>query len=89
MSIIGAVGLAGAVVVTYSNIPQMWLFIKQKHARGISISSTWIGLIGLLLRTVYLIHSTKGDLIALGPYFFAIGCVVLTLYYIYFPGDEK
>lgn len=85
MKLIDLIGYSGAFIVTYSNIPQIWLFIKQKHAYGISISSGWIGLIGLILRTVYLIHSTHGDLIALGPYFFAILCTIITLYYCYFP----
>jgi len=79
------IGLAGAFIVTYSNLPQMLLFIKQKHAQGISISSNWIGLVGVILRTVYLIHTAGWNVVILGPYFFAIGCIILTLYYCYFP----
>lgn len=82
-------GILGAIIVTYSNLPQMWLFVKQGHADGISISSTWIGLVGVLLRTVYLLHTTHGDIISLAPYFFAIACIVLTLYYIYWPRRDK
>lgn len=88
-NLINLIGLTGAAIVTYSNVPQMLLFIKQGHARGISVSSTWIGLVGLLLRTVYLSYSTHMDLIAMGPYFFALGCTVLTLVYIYKPRSEK
>jgi uncharacterized protein with PQ loop repeat len=88
MKLINILGLAGAFIVTYSNVPQMWLFVKQGHAKGISVSSTWIGTIGLLLRTIYLSVTTHWDLIALGPYFFALGCCVLTLYYIYYPKGE-
>ena len=83
-------GIIGALIVTYSNIPQIWLFIKNGNANGISRSGTWIALIGLGLRTVYLAKATSFDAIALGPYVFAIACVVLTLYYCYFPRvDEK
>lgn len=87
--VINLIGLTGAFIVTGSNLPQMCLFIKQGHARGISISSTWIGLVGLLLRTIYLSYSTHMDLIAMGPYFFALACTVLTLVYIYKPRSEK
>lgn len=89
MTLLEGLGTVGALVVTYSNIPQMWQFVKQGHAIGISISSTWIGLVGLLLRTVYLAKVTHLDPIALGPYIFAILCVLLTLFYIYFPGDQN
>lgn len=79
------IGLAGALIVTYSNLPQIWLFIKKGNADGISLSSTWLGLIGVLFRTIYLIYSAKANFIVLGPYFFAIGCILVTLYYCYFP----
>ncbi len=82
-------GTAGAIIVTYSNVPQMVQFVKQGNAVGISKSSSWIGLIGLLLRTIYLFKVTHGDVIALGPYVFANLCVLLTLYYIYFPKKEN
>ena len=81
-----ALGIAGAVIVTTSNLPQMWMFIRQKHAEGISKSSTWVGLIGVLLRTIFILHTTSGSLVLLGPYYFAIACIILTLYYSYFPG---
>ncbi len=84
-----AIGIIGAFIVSYSNLPQMWLFFKQGHAKGISLSSTWLGTIGLLFRTVFLIHTTGLNWIVLGPYFFAIGCCIMTLYYCYFPSKEK
>lgn len=82
-------GTAGAVIVMWSNLPQIWMFIKNKNAKGISISSTWIGFIGVALRTIYLSYATHNDLIALGPYFFALLCLIITLYYIYFPKDNS
>lgn len=82
---IKVLGIIGAFIVTYSNVPQIVLFFYQGHAKGISKSSTWLGLLGLILRTVYLIYTTNWDMIALGPYFFAIGCLLITLYFIYFP----
>lgn len=88
-NLLNIIGIAGALIVTYSNIPQMWLFIKQGHAKGISVSSTWIGGVGLALRTVYIAHTTNYDALALGPYFFALACIALTLYYIYFPKTNK
>lgn len=78
-------GLTGAFIVSTSNVPQIALFIKQKHAKGISISSTWLGFIGVLLRTIYLTHETSFNFIVLGPYFFALLCILITLYYCYFP----
>ncbi len=78
-------GLVGAIIVTYSNVPQMVLFVRQGHARGISLSSTWLGTLGVSIRTIYLIHTTGWNLIVLGPYFFAIACCLLTLYYCYRP----
>lgn len=85
MNFMDTLGLIGAFIVTYSNIPQMFLFFKQGHAQGISISSTWIGTIGLLLRTAYIIHTAGLNLILLGPYFFAILSCIITLYYIHYP----
>lgn len=80
-------GIIGALLVSYSNLPQMWLFIKNGNAKGISASSTWLALLGLGLRTIYLAKATSFDPIALGPYVFAIACVILTLRYIHFPKD--
>lgn len=88
MNIWECLGWAGAIIVSWSNVPQMVMFIKQKHARGISLSSTWVGFIGVVLRGIYLLWKTKGDPIALGPYAFGIACILLTLYYLYFPGDK-
>ncbi len=82
-------GILGAFIVTYSNLPQIILFFKQRHAEGISLSSTWLGLVGVSFRTIYLIETTHWDLIALFPYFFAIVCIGITLYFIYFPNKEK
>lgn len=85
---IETIGFLGATIVMYSNVPQMWLFIKQGHAIGISKSANWIGLVGLLLRTIYLAHSTNYDMMSLAPYFFAIACTILTFYYMYFPKEQ-
>jgi MtN3 and saliva related transmembrane protein len=82
------IGLSGAFIVTYSNLPQIFMFFKQKHAEGISKSSNWIGLLGVVLRTLYLIHTAGWNLVILGPYFFAIACIVITLYYCYFPNNK-
>jgi len=84
-SFIEFLGTAGAIIVTYSNIPQIVLFFKQKNADGISVSSTWIGLLGTVLRTIYLIYTVGLNMIVLGPYFFAIFCILVCLYYMYFP----
>lgn len=83
------IGFLGAVIVTYSNLPQILLFFKRGNANGISKSSTWLGFVGVLLRTIYLIDTTKWDMIALIPYFFALACIVITLYYIYFPSKQS
>lgn len=82
---INTVGIIGAIIVTYSNIPQILLFFKQGHARGISVSSNWLGFVGLLCRTIFLIYTTNWNLIVLIPYFFALFCTIVTFYYIYFP----
>lgn len=89
MKLIDLLGLAGAVIVTYSNLPQMVLFFKQGHAKGISSSSTWLGTIGVSLRTIYLIHTVGLNLIVLTPYFFSIACCLMTLYYIYRPVNKE
>lgn len=81
-------GLAGAAVVMVSNVPQLILFYRQKHARGISVAGNWVGFVGVGLRTIYLAYTTHGDMIALAPYFFALFCILVTKYYIYFPSKE-
>ncbi len=89
MTLLDIIGLAGAVIVTTSNLPQMVMFIRQGHAQGISISATWVGLIGVLFRTIYLLGTVGTNFTILGPYYFAIACILLTLYYIYFPNKIK
>ena len=83
------IGLLGASIVMFSNIPQMIMFYRNKHAKGISVLGNWVGLVGLTLRTIYLWHTTKGDAISLLPYFFAIACTLFTKYYIYWPKNTK
>lgn len=83
MKLIEFIGIVGAIIVTYSNLPQIVLFIKQGHAKGISLSSTWLGLIGIIFRATFLFYTVGMNLIIFIPYFFAIFCCVLTLYYIY------
>lgn len=83
------IGLAGASIVMFSNIPQMIMFYRNKHAKGISVFGNWVGLVGVGLRTIYLWHTTRGDAISLAPYFFALACILFTKYYIYFPGKGK
>lgn len=82
------IGLAGASIVMVSNVPQLVLFWQQKHAKGISVLGNWVGLVGVGLRTIYLWHSTHGDVISLAPYFFAITCILYTKYFIYFPKED-
>jgi len=87
--VLDIIGYIGAFIVTYSNIPQVILFFKHGDARGISIPSTWLGLLGVCLRGVYLALTTSFNLIVLFPYFFSIGCLFITLYYCYFPSNIK
>jgi uncharacterized protein with PQ loop repeat len=82
---IDVLGVAGGLILSYSNLPQLILFFKQKHAIGISKSSTWIGTFGLILRFIYLIHVSNTNFIVLWPYLFAFICCAITLYYCYFP----
>lgn len=82
------IGIVGAVIVSVSNIPQLVLFYRTGNAKGISVLGNWVGLIGVSFRTIYLYSATKGDIVALGPYFFAIACILFTKYYIYFPRKE-
>lgn len=81
-------GIIGALIVSVSNLPQLFLFFKQGHARGISHSGNIVGFIGVGLRTIYLAHATHFDLIALGPYFFALMCIGVTEFYIRWPRKE-
>jgi hypothetical protein len=83
----GILGTLGAGFVIISNLPQVFLFVRQNHALGISKSSTWIYTIGVVVRTAYLMHIST-DLNLLIPYYFGIFCAIVTLYYIYF-GDEE
>lgn len=83
------IGLLGATIVSISNIPQMVMFIRNKHAKGISISGNWVGFFGVVLRAIYLGHLTHWDAIALSPYGFSISCILLTFYYIYWPKKEE
>jgi len=83
------IGSTGGIIVSYSNVPQLIMFVRQGHAEGISKSSTWIGTFGLLFRMFYLMHTTNANYIVLGPYFFAIFCCILTLYYCHFPRKES
>lgn len=85
MNIFDILGTVGAVIVSYSNLPQLYLFYKQGHAIGISHSSMWIGTTGLLMRTAFLMHETKLNYVVLGPYYFGIVCTIYTFYYMYFP----
>ena len=85
MDIWNTLGTIGAVIVTTSNIPQLYLFYKQGHAKGISQSSMWVGTAGLIMRTAFLMHETKLNYVVLGPYYFAILCTIYTFYYMYFP----
>jgi len=79
------IGILGAIIVTYSNLPQILLFFKKGNADGISVSSTWLGTLGTLLRTIFLVHTVGLNPIVLGPYFFALFCCLVTLVYLYFP----
>lgn len=82
-----ALGVAGAVIVTYSNLPQIVLFVRQGHAKGISVSSTWIGFLGVALRTIFLVHTVGLNFIVLVPYFFSLLCIIITIYYLTFPRE--
>lgn len=79
------IGLIGVFVMMLSNIPQMIVFYRNKNANGISVLGNWFGLVGVVLSIVYLWYSTNRDLISLAPYFFALGRILFTKYYIYFP----
>ncbi len=89
MSLLELIGIAGALIVSVSNLPQMVLFIRNGHAKGISHSSTWVGLVGVLFRTIYLLGTVGTNFTILGPYYFAIACILLTLYYLYYPRKTK
>ncbi len=76
-------GLIGSSLIVYSNLPQILLFIRQSHAKGISKSSTWCWLIGTICRGAYLVHLSGWDVILLAPYVLAVVFSVVTLYYCY------
>lgn len=86
---ISIIGLLGAAIVMFSNIPQLILFVRQGHAEGISVSGNWVGFVGVALRTIYLAYTTHMDVISLAPYFFALACILITFYYIYFPRKKS
>jgi uncharacterized protein with PQ loop repeat len=77
-------GIAGSILLAYSNIPQIIKFIRQKHADGISLISTWLWLLGLLGKLVYTVYTTGYNKIIFYPYLFTIGCAIITLWYCYF-----
>ncbi len=85
MKLIELIGIAGATIVTLSNIPQLALFIRRGNADGISLASNWVGLVGVVLRTIYIGHTTGFNFTILGPYYFALFSILLTFYYLYFP----
>ncbi len=89
MSIIEYIGLIGGLTLAYSNIPQIVLIFKQKHAGGISKFSTWLWLIGLSLKVIYTIELTGYNKIILGPYVLAFICCGVTLFYCYFPRGKN
>ena len=89
MTLMDYIGLVGGIALAYSNIPQIALFLKQKHADGISKFSTWLWFVGLILKFVYSIHTTGYNKIILGPYILAFICCAVTLYYVYFPKVNK
>ncbi len=82
------VGLAGGILLAYSNIPQIIMFLRQKHARGISKFSIWLWAVGLVLKFAYSIHTTGYNKIILMPYALSMACCVVTLYYCYFGADK-
>jgi len=82
-SLINIIGIIGTVMVTYSNIPQLLLFFRQRHAKGISLSSTWIYTIGIILRAAFMMFLIGLNLIVMIPYVFSILSGVLTLYFCY------
>lgn len=77
------IGVIGAILIIYSNIPQMIKFYRQGHANGISFAATHVAFMGILLRGYYQFHVTNFNWIITVPYIFSFICIMTTYYYLY------
>lgn len=82
------IGIIGGLTLSYSNVPQLVMFFRQKHAKGISKASNWIALVGVVFRGVYTYSLVGPNPITFGPYAFSLFCIVVTMYYCHFPKKE-
>jgi MtN3 and saliva related transmembrane protein len=79
LSLVGAVGAAGAVLTTLCWVPQAVKIIRDRDTRAISLPGTTLCVLGVLLWLVYGLAIVDPPLIGSSIVTFAMTSVILVL----------
>ena len=78
-AVVDVIGAAGAVFTTVCWVPQAMKIIRDRETRAISLSGTFLCVLGVLLWLVYGVAIVDGPLIGSSIVTFAMTAVILVL----------
>jgi MtN3 and saliva related transmembrane protein len=78
-AVVDAIGATGAVLTTVCWVPQAMKIIRDRETRAISLSGTFLCVLGVLLWLVYGVAIVDGPLIGSSIVTFAMTAVILVL----------
>jgi uncharacterized protein with PQ loop repeat len=77
--LLNSLGVLATLILGFSSVPQVILIIKQGHARGISLASVLLQILGFVLLCIYVYIKHGWDLWLHGEYLIALmmACTIL------------